>query len=114
MQELEIKAFYSPDVPNLQTFAPAHNEDVYFLLEILVGVKGEKPADIFSAIVATPQSIRTHHVHIKTTKTKYILVAPYNWEALKTKLEHIVTLCNCHSFASSTEKLRHYFNWEYE
>ena len=53
-----VKGYYSSDVENLSTWIPASLEDVYYPMEMSIGIRDEKQADIFQVVVATPEAIR--------------------------------------------------------
>lgn len=91
-------------------------ETIYFPLTVTIGERGQKAGSNFQLLVATPEALRS-----RAGNGDYVLagratlvVTSFSWHALRKAVEEIVASCTGRDLDESVEKLRRYFDWEYE
>jgi hypothetical protein len=113
---LTIQGYYSSDVENLSTWTPASLEEVYYPLQLSIGIRGDKRADIFQVIVATPEAIRSRFS--RTTRClagrHILLVAEHDWPSIAKYCESIVDQCADDTWEKAAGRLSRFFRWEFE
>jgi hypothetical protein len=110
-----LQGFFSSDVENLNGFRPSSLADIYFPLELSIGVKGEKAADLFQILVTSPEALRKRaKTNIYGPGRHCLIVFEYDWPAIKAYLEELVLKCAADTWEEVTQKLSRYFHWEYE
>ena len=116
MIELVLKSCNSDDIPSLNAWEPSNLEEVYILLDLAIGVKGEKGADYFQLIVATPEALRQKEfdAQVPVFIEHTLLVNHYNWEMIYIAIKKKIKNCQAKNWEKSVEKLSRYFCWEYE
>ena len=116
--ELEVKDWYTSDVDDWENWNPKKIDDIYFPLDVYIGEKGSKGADIFSILVATPESLRKYDIEIHGNDIvfmrHYLLISKYNWKEIEGSIEKLIQDCQRDTWDESVEKLCRYFHWEYE
>lgn len=55
-RKLEIKNYWSPDIYDAWTWEPIDN-NVFYLLEMNIGMSDEDASDIYSVVVATTEGV---------------------------------------------------------
>jgi Immunity protein 8 len=114
----EIKTFTSPDVAHLsmRQRTPQKAGDVYYLIEMAIGPVGEKAADIFAVMIATPEALlaRKRSRPLVISDRALVVVKSFRWKEIEKKLRSIVELCSGSSWNESVLRLQRYFLWEYE
>src|SRR5262245_19332185 len=107
-----IKGYYSSDVENLSTWAPASLEDVYYPLELSIGATGDKRADVFQVVVATPEAIRCRLSSAKKCLTgrHILLVAEHNWPSIAKYCESLVEQCADDTWEKVASRLARFFH----
>jgi len=112
---IEVKNFHSPDVPDLPSWSPAP-EDARCGIEMTIGEVNDERADIFSVLVATPESL--HHklpLDENVLRTRaVILLRKYSWTAFEAVIAEILEKCASPTWNETVLKLQRYFRWEYE
>ena len=116
---LEIRSMRSSDVEDLRNWDPTAIDRVFFPLEIEIGERGAKDANVFYALVATPEALRKQAAMYEKAKRPFpdrnLLVLPeYSWRSLEDRIERIVASCARDSWNESVACLNRYFRWEYE
>jgi hypothetical protein len=110
--ELEIKSWSSPDV-DFESWMP-EDTNVYFLLEIEIGVRGGSPRDIFQLIVATPEGLRARARGPVISERGALILSEYSGAIVRRSIQSIVERCASETWVESVTKLERYFEWEYE
>ena len=111
--KLEVKTWSSPDV-ELESWVPDAPNEVYFLLELEIGVVGEERRDIFQVVVATPEGLRARARANVIAERGTLVVSEYSWRDLRRSIQSIVERCESPTWSESALKLQRYFEWEYE
>jgi hypothetical protein len=111
-----IKGYYCSDVESLSTWTPASLENVYYPLELSIGIEGDDRSDIFQVLVATPEAIRSRF----SGKTKcligryIILVAEHDWPSITKYCASLVETCTEDTWEKVASRLACFFRWEFE
>lgn len=101
--------------PNIRTWRP-DNPDVFAELVLLsIGPKPGKGADTFTLRVANPAGLATLNVKDGIIASRPLLVMDrYDFDNLWRWLEERVATCDGNTWPEIVEKLRLYFEWEYD
>ncbi|WP_394829153.1 Imm8 family immunity protein [Pendulispora albinea] len=100
---------------NLRLWQPENPDVVAEYLYVDIGSKPGKGADTFSILVATPAGLDTLEEREGILASRALLVMKrYNFEDLWRWLERTVSKCEAETWNACVEKLRIYFQWEYE
>jgi hypothetical protein len=111
-----IKGYYSSDGENLSTWTPACLENVYYALELSIGIEGDDRSDIFQVVVATPEAMRSRF----SGKTKclvgrhMLLVVGHDWPAIANCCASLVETCTEDTWEKVASRLTHFFRWGFE
>ncbi len=115
--KLQVKYYHSPDIDHIEQWMP-DNDNVYYHLEMAIGLQDEQAADLYWVIIATPAGIaeaRQRHGSIRSaTRTRMILLDHYTWKEVVARIESILDSIMILDRQGSLEELLHHFNWEYE
>lgn len=112
--EIELKDIMSVDVRDFETWAPAL-EDTYFPVEMSIGERGSKGADLFQCIIATPEGMRKAIGDTFVLQNRMlILVDRYVWPEILKELESIISGIKAVDWLDASQKLQRYFEWECE
>jgi hypothetical protein len=89
MKKSYIIDYHSPDI-DLQSFNPQPHDDFAFVLQLFVGIEGEKGEECFDIFVCTPKWIE-HNYTKQTiiTGLHTIIVQEYDFEKLKEAIDEI-------------------------
>jgi len=113
-----IKDFYSSDVPNLYAWDPVVREEIYFPLQLTIGLPEDEGGHTFQVMVATPEAVRKHVFDISSEGQmllgKYLIVSDYSWKDILDTLNHVVESCEGRSWDDIVGKLSKIFWWEFE
>lgn len=111
----EIKDYFSADIEELETWTPEKLKDIYFVLEIEIGLKTLENGHLFQIVVTTPEALRARESrHRYLTGRHYLLVMDYKWSEIKKVINDLVSKCSGNSWNEVTSNLSRYFKWEYE
>lgn len=111
-----IKGYYSSDVENLSTWTPTSLEDVYYPLELSIGIAGDDRSDVFQVLVATPEAIRSR-LFGKTRcliGRHILLVTGHDWPSIAKYCASLVETCTEDNWEDAARRLSHFFCWEFE
>lgn len=115
--KLQVKYYHSPDIDHIEQWMP-DNDNVYYHLEMAIGLQDEQRADLYWVIIATPAGIaaaRQRHGSIRSaTRTHMILLDHYTWKEVVARIESVLDSIMILDRQDSLEELLHHFNWEYE
>jgi hypothetical protein len=133
-----IADYHSADVSDLASWSPDSLADIYFGLELSIGIAREEGADLFQVLVATPEALRKYSSYTphmlgrpcEATRDferanphllgryfparNMLVVMDYSWPDIRSVLEGIVDSCAGDSWDEIASKLSRYFHWEYE
>ena len=114
MIELEIRTVSSPDI-EFWGEVPCVN-DIYFLVQIEIGERGDDRQDLFQVMVATPEALRSRATGgaVLLVDRATLVVNELSWKTLMQELGRIVEVCCGSDWNESVLKLQRYLRWEYE
>jgi Immunity protein 8 len=115
MMVLEIRSMTSPDV-RPYAWSPEARNDVYFVIELEIGRRGDPRADLFQVLVATPEGLRARGTgdDVIVDRNALVLSEFVSWPRLRDCLQRIVDSCAREEWRESVARLQRYFQWEYE
>jgi Immunity protein 8 len=108
----EIKRLHSPDIYNLENFSPINNE-VYFLLQIMIGVKGKSGEESFDIIVSTPQYLLQNQEEIMFG-SNHLIILEYNYQKILEKLQDYIENLEGENWDELADKISRIAKWEFE
>jgi len=82
MNSLELRSLTSPDVQPY-SWSPGSSDDLHFLVEMEIGFHNGPGADMFQAIVATPEGLRKHGSGNPISDRALIVILEFeSWKSL--------------------------------
>ncbi|WP_431615306.1 Imm8 family immunity protein [Enterobacter chengduensis] len=114
-RKLEIKHYWSPDIYNPWTWKPIDN-NVFYFLEMNIGMSDEDSSDIYSVVVATTEGVSSlkDKKNMLNKQYKMILVDEYSWKRVVSILNSIVSSIEIKNDIYISQKLCKNFYWEYD
>ncbi|MES0300406.1 Imm8 family immunity protein [Citrobacter sedlakii] len=114
-RKLEIKHYWSPDIYDPWTWEPVDN-NVFYLLEMNIGMSDEDASDIYSVVVATAEGVSSlkHKKDMLNKQYKLILVDEYSWKGVMSILNSIISYIDIKNSINISQELCRYFYWEYD
>ncbi|MEM9444937.1 MAG: Imm8 family immunity protein [Verrucomicrobiota bacterium] len=96
----------------IDQWAPVHDYLVYYSLCLHIGPENEEGADLFYVDIATPQAIK-HFQLGKTVSDKSIILNPYSWPEVLTRVKRMINHVSGVSWQQVAEELDKSFSWEF-
>jgi hypothetical protein len=113
--KVEIKTFISPDISDLKSFAPADKRFFSFLLELIIGIKGEKGGDIFGIEVCTPKWLLENHQPLDILFGRHkLIVFEYNIDNIINSISLYLNSIAGDSWEEIASQIARIANWEFE
>jgi hypothetical protein len=101
--------------PNIRTWSPDNPECFAEVVSLDIGPKPGKGADSFNIRVASPAGLATLDAKDGIVAGRPLLVMQrYDYDSLWRWLEGKVAVCEAETWPACVEKLRRYFDWEYD
>jgi hypothetical protein len=110
---LRVKSIVSSDV-DVDEWTPGSLEDVYFPLELEIGLAGAESASLFQLLVATPEGLRRYARTEIISERGLLVLSEFSWQIVHETLDRIIVGCAGNSWQETTVRLQRYFTWEYE
>ena len=110
---LELKTMFSSDL-DLRTWRPEDPQCFSFWLQLDIGQEGGPGADIFQAVVVTPEALKRDESIGPARHRVPIVLVSYDYDHLKDAVESTIATCNRLTWDESVDALRERFMWEYE
>jgi hypothetical protein len=112
---LIIRSVFTWDHANIRTWEPIDPTCVAETVNVDIGPESKKGADRFSIRLATPAGLSKLVSHNGIIAVRPLLIVDsYNYDNLWFWLTETVKSCEEETWSSSVEKLRMYFDWEYD
>jgi hypothetical protein len=112
--QAEIRHLLTPDI-NPDTYVPDDPDRFAFLVQMLAGPAGEPSEESFQFEVCTPGWL---HQQVQRdgplNGRHHVIVDTFNWPALQTYFQHLVTSCTGADWHEVATKLARYGYWEFE
>lgn len=113
--KLVIRSVWTWDHANIRTWTPFCAEDVAETINIDIGPKTSKGANTFSIRVATPKGLSRLDVRDGIIAIRPLLIIEkYDYQDLWNWLTKTVASCESDTWNASIDKLRMYFDYEYD
>jgi hypothetical protein len=115
MNVLELRSLSSSDV-EVGVWQPGEDGRVCFPLELEVGERGVKGADLFQVVIATPEGLRRLPASASCVLSDRALIVfdRFDWGLVRKELNDILIACAASTWSESVLRLQRYFSWEYE
>jgi hypothetical protein len=112
---LEVKRYWSPDIFNPWGWQPENNE-VFYLLEMDIGIIHDDSSSAYSVMIATPEGISSKKDinEIFNKAYKMILLDEYSWEKVIGIINSILSKIDTSNQFRIQDELNRYFYWEYQ
>ena len=115
MMRIVIKGIEGSSHGKLRGYMPDDPAVFHEFVAVKIGEKPGKGADDFFIRVATPAGLAALEDQQGVIASRPLLVMrEYNFEDLMTWLDSTVSSCQGDSWSASVEKLRRFFDWEYD
>jgi hypothetical protein len=112
--ELELRDIMSSTVQDFDAWSPTP-EETLFPVEMSIGERGTKGADIFQCLIATPEGLRKfRNKKFVIENRALIVVGSYVWPEILKELESIISGIKAVDWLDASQKLQRYFEWECE
>lgn len=113
--KLIIRSASAAGHPNIRTWQPADPTNFAEFVTLAIGFSSKQGTDDFSIRVATPTGLAELPSNDGIIATRPLLiVSRYEYSELWQWLEATVTMCSSGTWPECVERLRRYFNWEYD
>jgi len=110
----EIKGFHSPDVDDLERFAPTDPGRFTLLLQVLIGPVGEPGEDSFDIVVCTPGRLAEEAEGGPRWLRHRLLVSDWEWHSIREFIERWVSSASGETWLDLAGQLGRYGQWEFE
>lgn len=106
----EVKGFFSPD---LEYGREPDEPDNFFLhVEVDIGTKGGKAADIFSLNVVTPKALLNHSGY--QWGRGWLLLEYFSWSQVESAVDELCAEVSGVSWEQIALELNKWLRWEYD
>ncbi len=110
----ELKGLHSPDIDNLENYKPLDDNNFGFLLQVLVGIKGENSEESFDAIVCTPKWIElNYNKNDVILGENFIIMFQYNYKKLFNIISDLINNIEEENWDRIANKLDRIGKWEF-
>jgi hypothetical protein len=110
-----LKYLHSPDVSNLETYAPSSKQPFICLVQAMFSPEGGEGAESFDIVVCNPKWIAE-----KIQKSgpligrHYLIVSDFNFAEIKNTILGFAEQCEGSNWDEVAEKLSRLGHWEFE
>jgi Immunity protein 8 len=111
-----VRSFHSPDVFDLEGYAPEDPDRFSFLLEFTAGADDGSPGgDDFQVVVCTPAWLAGRvEPNRPFWPRHHLLVRSYDWAGIESFVVSYVRGCSGSSWQEVAEKIGRLAHWEFE
>lgn len=114
-KKAELKGFFSPDIDDLKNFQPLKDDCFGFLLQTLVGPKGEEGEESFDIEIFTPKWLLSRYKKNEILFLRHsIIVFEYNYEKLMERITSSIERCSGETWDEVAEEVGRIGHWEFE
>lgn len=111
----ELKWLHCPDIYDLERYQPEDPEKFAFLLQAMVGPKGEEGEESFDIEVCTPRWLEeTYSMDEIIVGRHYLIVREYNYPRIVAAIKKFLQSCSGENWNAVGEKVSRLGKWEFE
>jgi hypothetical protein len=111
----EVKNIISPDILDFNAYYPDDYKSFSFLIQVMVGPKGENSSESFDVIVCTPQWLIENREEYDTVIGKgRLIVFKFDLPNILSKIRKIFEGCSGRNWSEIAINLSRYGHWEFE
>lgn len=111
----ELKRIHSPDVNDLSKHQPDDPQCFSFLIQIMVGAKGESWEESFDIEVCTPQWLAKNLGQDDILiGSRLIIVQKYNYEKISSSIKKFLNHCKRETWNEVASQISRIGRWEFE
>lgn len=111
----QLKRLHSPDVYDLEKFAPDPADDFGFLLQLMVGPEGEPGEESFDVTVCTPEWLKRNFKPSDFVIGRHrLIVFEYDYARLRAFLARRCEKCMADTWLEIASQLSRLGHWEFE
>jgi immunity protein 8 of polymorphic toxin system len=108
-----LRQFHSPDVEDLEAFAPGP-ADFGFLLQMIVGPADSEGDESFDIVVCTPGWFASRLGDTPISGRDYLFVREYEFPVLEAYLQQLVDGLEAPTWADLAAQLAKFTRWEFD
>lgn len=113
--QAELKYLHSPDIKNLESFKPKEIDNFSFLLQMIVGEKGNKGDESFDVIICTPKRLISNHKKNKVIfGLHYLIVFEYNYQTIYDRIKLFIDSVTGSTWDEIGVKIGMIGKWEFQ
>ncbi|MEJ1334509.1 MAG: immunity 8 family protein [Candidatus Sedimenticola sp. (ex Thyasira tokunagai)] len=113
--DAELKRVHSPDIDSLSSYQPEEPECFAFLLQAMIGPKGEDWEESFDIEVCTPKWIeKTYGLDEIVIGRHYFIVREYNYENIIRTIDKYLMHCSGDDWKEVAARVSRLGRWEFE
>lgn len=109
-----LKDLHSPDVFDLENYAPDCQDNFGFLLQAMFGPEGEDGEESFDIIICTPKWLESSIVDPVYSGRHHLIVCSFNLEAIRKYLIDYANECEAPTWEEAASRLARIGKWEFE
>jgi hypothetical protein len=110
----ELRSIHSPDVDDLERFAPSDPDCFGVLLQLFVGPSGEPGEESFDVVICSAGWLASRtRVHGPISGLHHLVVAAWDWEAIRGHCERQVSSVDESTWRDLALKLNQFARWEF-
>ena len=110
-----MKRLHSPDVYDLESYRPEDPESFGFLLQVMIGTRGEEGEESFDVEVCSPAWLEKNLVDAEVVVARpYILMRSYSYRSLHAALDKYISGCSGPDWDSIALQLQKLGRWEFD
>jgi hypothetical protein len=114
---LEIRNYWSADIPDVRTWKPRSLKEVYYHLGFDVAETGVDGSHDFGVRIATPagmQAVLKRRPGFAFPDRNLLVFSRYSWRIVSGRLNRILRDCSRDTWEESIACPQRYWHWEYE
>lgn len=111
----EIKAIYSFDIEDLETYKPPDATSFAFHLRLIAGPQSEPGEESFDLRVCTPNWLLENHAREDVIIGRHLLIVmEYDYQRILKTITKFLETCTGNTWTEVAEKLGRLGYWEFE
>lgn len=108
-------SYHSPDVDDLESWEPEQSDCFGFLLEVEIGMRFGKGADVFQFMVCTPRWLEKNYKKEKVVSLRgFIVVFRYDLYEIVSWIDNLIDKATGDDWMSIATWIGRYGLWEFE